>query len=149
LWRQYGMPEPPRVIQALEAYRADQDELADYITDRFDHVEGATTAACAIYRDYYIWATNAHIRPLPEHLFFRQLTARGYQRERTRTTRSYRGLALKPQYTPDSHANGEQHTHDYQGTNASSHESFLPTESLRPFFQPPSPFQYPGDTSRY
>ncbi|MBO0781975.1 MAG: hypothetical protein J2P37_24410, partial [Ktedonobacteraceae bacterium] len=63
LWLQYGMPEPPCVVQALEAYRADQDELADYITERFDHVEDATTPAREIYRDYYTWATDAHIRP--------------------------------------------------------------------------------------
>ncbi|MBO0793123.1 MAG: hypothetical protein J2P36_19550, partial [Ktedonobacteraceae bacterium] len=149
LWRQYGMPEPPRVIQALEAYRADQDELADYITNRFDHVADHVTPAHAIYRDYYIWATDAHIRPLSETAFGRQMIARGYKRERTRTGNVYRGLALKPKpASAASHPNGEQHAYDHPGT-GSSYESSLTLESMRPFFQPRSPYQYPGDTSRY
>ncbi|MBO0778315.1 MAG: hypothetical protein J2P37_05755, partial [Ktedonobacteraceae bacterium] len=153
LWLQYGMPEPPRVIQALEAYRIDQDVLADYITDRFDPAAAdRATPAREIYRDYYTWATDAHIHPLSEHQFFRQLAARGYQRERTRTGRVYKGLTLKPKPRPAaSHTNGAQHTQDHPGRSitSSSLESSLPTESLRPFFQPPSPYQYPGDTSRY
>ncbi|MBO0779628.1 MAG: hypothetical protein J2P37_12455 [Ktedonobacteraceae bacterium] len=150
LWRQYGMPEPPRVIQAITTYRDSQDRLADYLTDRFDLGEDFTTPAREIYRDYYTWATDAHIPPLSEHQFFRQLAARGFKRERTRTCNVYRGLALKPKSKATPRTNGAQHAHDYPGiTTHSSHESSLPLESMEPFFRPPSPYQYPGDTSRY
>ncbi|MBO0778662.1 MAG: hypothetical protein J2P37_07515, partial [Ktedonobacteraceae bacterium] len=149
---QCGMPEPPLVAQAIANYRADQDELADYIADRFDPGADRVTPAREVYRDYYTWATDAHLHPLSETAFGRQLIARGYKRERTTSGRVYRGLALKPKARPAaSHTNGTQHPQDHPGSSitSSSLESSLPLESMRPFYQSSHPYQYPGDTSRY
>ncbi|MBO0777643.1 MAG: hypothetical protein J2P37_02340 [Ktedonobacteraceae bacterium] len=97
-WQKHGLSEPDRVTRAITDYRDEQDELADFFAECFDYGADRTTPARAVHRAHCVWASRAHRRPLTENALGRQLVARGFQRERTRDNKFYKGLALRPEY---------------------------------------------------
>jgi P4 family phage/plasmid primase-like protien len=100
-WRE-GLAEPPAVAQATEEYRAEEDVLLDWLSERTERCPGAVTPSAELYADYTEWATaNGIDERLGEQAFARQLTAHGFSTTNKRRldgkqVKARRGIRLLP-----------------------------------------------------
>jgi putative DNA primase/helicase len=101
-WRE-GLSEPPAVAQATHEYRAEEDVLLDWLSERTERHPGAVTPAAELYHDYTEWAKANGIdenERLGEQAFARQLTAHGFSTTKRRLdgkqVKARRGIRLLP-----------------------------------------------------
>lgn len=94
-WRAAGaLPAPLAVTMATDDYRAAQDALGAFLTDRCHLDPTATAAAADLYRTYKAWADEAGERTLSQARFGEALTERGLEPYRTKNARRWKGLGL-------------------------------------------------------
>ena len=94
-WRAAGsLPSPLAVTIATDDYRAAQDALGAFFTDRCHLDPAATSAAADLYRAYKSWADETGERTLSQGRFGEALTERGLEPYRTRIARRWKGIGL-------------------------------------------------------
>ncbi len=80
LWQQSGLQDPPAVLDATAAYRAEEDTFAAFLAECCH--QGPKYGPCelkTLYTTYTRWAPeNAHGRPLTRPEFTKELAQRGY-----------------------------------------------------------------------
>ncbi len=82
-WQKAGLPAPAAVVEAVEAYRADEDALGDFIRQRLAKAGGRVSVA-AMTAAYRAFAEKAGDRPVSGKALTRMLEERGYRRSANR-----------------------------------------------------------------
>lgn len=95
-WQRDGLGTPPEVEAATEAYRAEQDVLADFLDEccEVDDPE-RETATAALYKAYSEWCKEGGEKPLTKTAFGLRLAERGFTATRPSGARSWRGIGLR------------------------------------------------------
>jgi putative DNA primase/helicase len=101
-WRRDGLGVPQAVRAATEAYRAEQDILAVFLSEKCVLDPQAFVASGALYRTYAAWCEENGVRPLSSTAVGRRLAERGLTTGRdTKGARVWRGIRLRqPDETP-------------------------------------------------
>jgi putative DNA primase/helicase len=94
-WREHGLAEPQRVLDATAAYRAESDALARFLADRCLHGHG-TVGSTELYKAWRAWCDDQGCDPGSQTAFTTALTDRhGYDTYKDGTGRMrFRGLGL-------------------------------------------------------
>ncbi len=75
-----GLQDPPEVLAATTAYRAEMDELADFLGECTLEGEDLRCSYAAMKQAYFRWCEGSKLRPLKPKELERQLEQRGYRR---------------------------------------------------------------------
>lgn len=94
LWQRGGLAFPEKVKQATASYRASQDTLGEFIADCCVINPLATVKAGDLYNAYKTWCSDSGAEPINQTLFGRQITERGYKKDRKQGVILYFGLGL-------------------------------------------------------
>jgi len=93
-----GLKPPQEVIEATEAYREEMDPVGCFIAqciERLDPQAGAaggdipSETAHDVYRAYIAWCDANSVLPFKQKGFAGIMSQKGYERDRTKTTRRY------------------------------------------------------------
>ena len=98
-WQREGLREPPEVIEATEAYRAEQDVLGTYLDDVCHVASGCECRAKELRSAYEQWSQQNGERPLPQKVVGARLAERGFERVHRCDGWWWKGLELKPEDT--------------------------------------------------
>ena len=93
-WQRDGLREPAKVLQATAQYRADMDELADFLAERCLLGAALSVLAKDIYGAYRSWCDENGATDVGQHIFGRALQERGFQKQKAGVI-VYRGLSLR------------------------------------------------------
>ncbi len=83
-YQREGLNPPQRCIDAVSAWRADNDPLADFLTT-CKVGEGLEVKASELYREYEKFCSTSGIKPISLTAFSTLIEAHGFKRERRRT----------------------------------------------------------------
>lgn len=86
-WQQHGLPESPQIARATEAYRSDQDRIADFIATCCVLEADVKVKTEELTRAYVAWCVSQNIRPMDGRPFGKALTDRGFQLDSSRKYR--------------------------------------------------------------
>ena len=92
-WQRSGLNPPASVRTATEAYQAEQDTLADFISACCVCQPQAETRAFEFYSAYRRWAVDNGFTPLDNKMFGQRMTQR-YEKKRTEGGFVYFGIGL-------------------------------------------------------
>jgi len=95
-WQKDGLGVPEEVRAATESYRAEQDVVAAFLSDRCVVAPSAKAAVKDVYKAYLTWCEENGERPLTQREMGARLVERGFNRYRGGATGNYmwRGLGL-------------------------------------------------------
>lgn len=96
-WAHGGLTQPAAVIRSTRTYRAEQDTLGDFLTERCHLAEGAWATVGHTFEAYVAWCEANGERPRSNRWLTQQLAARGIGRGQLTTgdrARTYLGLGL-------------------------------------------------------
>lgn len=99
-WQQEGLsPAPEIVTQATEAYRTEQDFLADFIEEHCFVKQDAHVPATELYHRYKSWCGATGEEAVSQTKFGRMMGDRGFKKGKDTITRKvvYQRLMLKPE----------------------------------------------------
>lgn len=96
LWQRKGLTAPPVVRQAVQEYRQEEDELADFIEAETEADLHAATPHSEIYMAYSTWCGENGVKyPVKSRVLVRRLAERGWMKERTSQVKTlWRGIKL-------------------------------------------------------
>lgn len=95
-WQEHGLSSPPAVELATLDYRAEEDELADFLLAAIaDDVDG-TIPKMVMYSVYVRWCEQSAVFKLPKRKFTESLKQRGWKDSRKSSERYWRGHRLRP-----------------------------------------------------
>ena len=95
-WRRDGLQPPSEVTEATADYRRGQDTLGPFLDEACVCAPGASVAIGELYARYVAWAEKNREQTLPKREFgVRMLERDGVTRDRTGTTRLWRGVRLR------------------------------------------------------
>ena len=93
-WKKRGLEPPDAVRMATREYRKSEDQLGRFFDECCVTGDDMTVPSRRIYQRYKAWADDIGERPTHEKGFGERMTERGFKKERTKTARFYRGIAL-------------------------------------------------------
>jgi putative DNA primase/helicase len=99
-WQEYqrqGLNPPDAVRARTEAYKADNDVLARFLTEKTVTVQGASVPARRLYSAWSDWcrASGYHDDVIgTETAFGRSMSTRGFEKKRSAAGQAYQGLGL-------------------------------------------------------
>lgn len=96
LLRSEGFNPPPAVLAASRGYQAQMDPVSRFVEERCERGADLEVPVALLYEAFHAWCRDEGHRELPRAQFARRLTALGCSQARTKTTRLWRGLALRP-----------------------------------------------------
>ncbi len=94
-WQRQGLGTPRAVRAATNAYREEEDQLGAFLRDRCVVDPLRQVASADLYDAYQAWCAGTGEALLSKADIGRKLTERGFTATRTRTSRGWRGLALR------------------------------------------------------
>ena len=94
-WQNDGLAEPEAVRAATDEYRADQDELGNFIADRCHTGDGHRCLAADLYDAYRDWTKANGLEAITSQSLGRRLSERGYERSTSRAGRGWNGLSVE------------------------------------------------------
>ncbi len=93
-WQKTGLRTPASVKAASEKYRSDTDQMGEWLDTCCTRQPDARTTVAALFDSYCEFLRQGGMRPPTKPVFSRQLEQRGFIASRTKTARSFEGLAL-------------------------------------------------------
>lgn len=93
-WQEEGLPTVTAVSTAVAEYRAEQDVLGSWLSDRCILNPAFSTANTLLYRDFSAWCERNGERPWSSKAFSMRLTERGIDGKKTKTGRLWAGIGL-------------------------------------------------------
>lgn len=100
LWREEGLDAPRAVFDSTAEYRADQDVLGDFISQRVEEFAPVSITYEALFCAYQKWCDSSGVnrkKRLESRRFARQLHDRGWEDGKgTHGARVWKGRRLKP-----------------------------------------------------
>lgn len=93
-WQRQGLNPPRIVVNAGREYRAEQDVLGGFISERCVVREGVSASAASLYREYQDWSTENGHGQLSQTSFGIKLRERGFIKVKIRTV-SWEKIGLR------------------------------------------------------
>jgi putative DNA primase/helicase len=128
-WQQDGIKPPACVRAATAAYMAAEDHIGQWLDDRCVLDRRCWTPSGVLFADYQNWCQSTGERERSKKRFGAELETRGFEPERTRTARGFRGIGLREDVPPPQNE-GEEPDSDtcdvtthYRRTHARAHTS--------------------------
>jgi putative DNA primase/helicase len=108
----YGLQDPPEVLEATARYRAESDNVWRFVQEETIAERGAHVQAKVLYEAYKSWAEEEGLEPVSQARFGRALSGLGFEKGRLERGVVYHGLRLRgdddrppaPPPSPDSPA---------------------------------------------
>lgn len=94
-WQQEGLQEPPEVTEATDAYRAEQDVVADFLSDVCAEEPWSECRAKELRAAYEEWCKQNGERPLSQKLLAPRLVERGFERVHRRDGWWWKGVTVR------------------------------------------------------
>lgn len=94
-WRKQGLNPPAVVRKATDDYFASNDHLGAYLSERTVESPEGTAPVGNLHENYKSWAHDCGVKALGLHQFSDLLRSRGFEQDRTKTSRFWKGIALK------------------------------------------------------
>jgi len=95
-WQKHGLKPPPAVLAATRRWRAENDPLVDWLTDRATLAPTAATPFQDLSRDYRQWAEDAGLKPISARKLGKRLVDAGCKSTPGTGNRTvYEGIALR------------------------------------------------------
>lgn len=94
LWQKDGLQFPETVTKATEEYRAENDQVGRFISDRCVKGDCIRAKARALYMSYREWAQQGGEDPISETAFGLRLSERGLHKRRDGNGVTYEGIGL-------------------------------------------------------
>lgn len=97
LWQKEGLDPPEAVSAATQAYREEEDSMAEFIEERCTVLPGATCYAADLYTAYKEWAESQGEDVISKQALGRRLSERGYEKfkEDGTSARCWRGISKR------------------------------------------------------
>lgn len=86
---------PPSVLQSTENYRAENDNVSNFISDRCVCEAGSSVSMGDLYNSYKGWCFENAVDPLTNNIFGKDLTSLGFSVIKRNSGNARRGLKLK------------------------------------------------------
>lgn len=99
MYLERGLQPPDSVAAATEQYRADSDQLGQFLADETEKVPGARVQATILYGRYCDWCRENAAEPISATLFGRRLRDRGMESEKYGVM-YWRGIELRQKEEP-------------------------------------------------
>jgi P4 family phage/plasmid primase-like protien len=94
-WQRDGLTAPTCVKQATEEYRAEEDVIGQFISERTKRADGGRILMSSLYQAYQDWAAENGIRfALTARAFNKKLEERGLNRTKSNGAKYWEGWAL-------------------------------------------------------
>ncbi len=93
-WQASGLCPPASVVSATEEYRAEMDTLGAFLEECCLINQQAVVKSSALYNTYIGWCKQNGETELTQTAFGRQLTERGFVKERNKASRLWKGLSV-------------------------------------------------------
>jgi putative DNA primase/helicase len=93
-YQRQGLDPPPRVKEAVQEYRRDEDILADWIEERCLVGEQFQASATELYKDFHDWWEENVSKKVPKQRAFGRWLAKKFTKDKSGTV-SYQGIGLK------------------------------------------------------
>jgi putative DNA primase/helicase len=97
-WQREGLNPPAIVRDATEDYLAAEDCIGQWLEESCETGPNCSSTVAELYRSYQGWLIQNGEAECSQKRFSQYLEARGFTRERSSETRSFRGLTLKAGY---------------------------------------------------
>lgn len=97
-WQEIGLEPPRAVLEAVEEYKAEEDDLAPWIAERCDLGPDMEAATAALYANYRGWAEAQGLHPIGLKKFHQDLVRRPgiEKRSHNGSARGLLGIQTKP-----------------------------------------------------
>lgn len=82
IWQRDGLGAPPEVVQATAEYRAENDAIGQFLSERCEKKPGAKTPTQAVYLAYKAWCVANGEQHLEQRKFTPLMRERGYEQGR-------------------------------------------------------------------
>ena len=93
-WFERGLMVPERVRAATDEYRAENDPLSEFLTERTIPNTSSRVRAKDLFGSYEAWCEAEGQKPMTQTLFGRMMVERGYKKERVGVV-FYKGIELR------------------------------------------------------
>lgn len=94
-WQREGLQPPAPVVEATDAYRAEEDLLGDFLAACCKEEAGRSVGSAELYKAYQRWAEEAGEKAWSQTAFGRAIGERGFEAKKDQRGRKVRiGLAL-------------------------------------------------------
>jgi putative DNA primase/helicase len=100
-WQAHGLGLPEGVRKATAEYRQEQDIVRDFISERCVVEASATETVKDLYTNYVDWCEKSGEKAMTKKGFGMALAERGFEADRTREGRGWRGVRLRLLTDPD------------------------------------------------
>jgi len=90
-----GLEVPEAIRRASDAFRADSDELADFLETRCSRAEANVVKARVLHQAHSTWREDEHEKPLTSRALKDALTDRGYVQKRDASGIWWKGIRLR------------------------------------------------------
>lgn len=94
LWQQYGLADPQPVLSATEDYRAEEDVLGEFLSERT--TENPSLRGRGLYSAYVAWCREMGNQQLTSRNFSNSMRDRGFEPGRDHSGRFFDGIGLLP-----------------------------------------------------
>ncbi|EMF0159255.1 DNA primase [Enterococcus hirae] len=95
MWQREGLKPPQSVLQASNEYRAEMDQIGQFVSECCEIGPGRTIAGGEIYKIYKEWAVENGEHVFNNTKFGRELSKR-YSKRKSHGIAIYEGITLKP-----------------------------------------------------
>jgi putative DNA primase/helicase len=106
-WSLEGLHVPSAVAKSTEAYRAENEDLADFLAERCIFQRDAWLSSKVLNETYLTWVKDTAAKrphPLPARDFTAQLTERGCEAKKRSGVRGWLGIRLRTEADDDENA---------------------------------------------
>jgi putative DNA primase/helicase len=94
-WQHEGLNSPTSVKAATAEYLAAEDQIAQWLDDRCVADPRCWSTSGALFADYQKWCQSTGEHERSQRRFSTELEGRGFEPERTKTARGFRGIGLR------------------------------------------------------
>jgi putative DNA primase/helicase len=107
-WQIQGLNPPECVLRSTKQYREQNDSVGLWFEAACTPEPKTRTAMQDLYQSYEQWCQNSGLEPASKESLGKELTRRGFPKERRRRGMVYVGIALKPDEDLDAKADSGQ-----------------------------------------
>jgi putative DNA primase/helicase len=94
-WQRQDLNPPAAVVDATAEYLSTEDRITTWIEDCCAVGRQYSATAGELYRSWVLWCESAGEKPGSQKRFSQNLESRGFDRDRSRVARLFKGLAPK------------------------------------------------------
>ncbi|NPV89222.1 MAG: DNA primase [Firmicutes bacterium] len=94
-WQEHGLNPPAKVLAATNKYRAEMDDIGEFIMDCCEEGRNYREKAAVLFEHYGKWCRDNGEEPLSQKLFGMNLSNRGYESSRSGGVNIWKGLRIK------------------------------------------------------